>query len=275
LPENLQSEQLAAATAQPLETHVSVQLRHRIGTLEIDVDFNLTRPWTILFGPSGSGKTTILRAIAGLLRPDQGRIVVTTMHEQRLTLVDTDARVFLPAHQRRIRLAAQQPCLFPHMKVMENIWYGAPIALNRHSEPRAIGGGREVLEDFDLAHTSGSLPHRLSGGEAQRVNLARAVAATGSRLLLLDEPFTGMDARRRDRLLPLLQEKLAQRCTPVLSVTHDVAEAFQLGAEVIKIAEGKVVAQGPVELVLAEERARLLGQLGNPTSQNRDVGHPI
>ena len=275
LPENLQSEQLAAAAAQPVETHVSVQLRHRIGTLEIDVDFKLTRPWTILFGPSGSGKTTILRAIAGLLRPDQGRIVVSTMHEQPLTLVDTDAGVFVPAHQRRIRLAAQQPCLFPHMKVLENIWYGAPIALNRHSEPRGIDGMPGVLEDFDLAHASGSLPHRLSGGEAQRVNLARAVAATGSRLLLFDEPFTGMDARRRDRLLPLLQEKLAKRCTPVLSVTHDVAEAFQLGAEVIELADGRVIDQGPVEVVLAEERRRLLGQLGNPTSQNRDVGHPI
>ena len=263
LPENLQSEQLAVAAAQPLETHVSVQLRHRIGTLEIDVDFKLTRPWTILFGPSGSGKTTILRAIAGLLRPDQGRIVVTTMpmREQPLTLLDTDAGVFLPAHQRRIRLAAQQPCLFPHMKVMENIWYGAPIALNRHSGPRAIDGGRTVLEDFELAHTSGNLPHRLSGGEAQRVNLARAVAATGSRLLLFDEPFTGMDARRRDRLLPLLQEKLAMRCTPVLSVTHDVAEAFQLGAEVIELADGRVIDQGPVETVLAGQQTELLRQL--------------
>jgi molybdate transport system ATP-binding protein len=263
LPENLQSEQLAVAAAQPLETHVSVQLRHRIGTLEIDVDFKLTRPWTILFGPSGSGKTTILRAIAGLLRPDQGRIVVTTMpmREQPLTLLDTDAGVFLPAHQRRIRLAAQQPCLFPHMKVMENIWYGAPIALNRHSGPRAIDGGRTVLEDFELAHTSGNLPHRLSGGEAQRVNLARAVAATGSRLLLFDEPFTGMDARRRDRLLPLLQERLAKRCTPVLSVTHDVAEAFQLGAEVIELADGRVIDQGPVETVLAGQQTELLRQL--------------
>ena len=263
LPENLQSEQLAVAAAQPLETHVSVQLRHRIGTLEIDVDFKLTRPWTILFGPSGSGKTTILRAIAGLLRPDQGRIVVTTMpmREVPLTLVDMDAGVFLPAHQRRIRLAPQQPCLFPHMKVMENIWYGAPLALNRHSEPGGIDGMPGVLEDFELAHTSGSLPHRLSGGEAQRVNLARAVAATGSRLLLFDEPFTGMDARRRDRLLPLLQETLAKRCTPVLSVTHDVAEAFQLGAEVIELAEGRVIDHGPVEVVLAGQRAELLRQL--------------
>src|ERR1035441_702612 len=121
LPENLQSEQLAAAAVQPMETHVSVQLRHRIGTLEIDADFKLTRPWTILFGPSGSGKTTILRAIAGLLRPDQGRIVVTTMptRELPLTLMDTDAGGVVPAHQRHSRLAPQQTCLFPHMKVID------------------------------------------------------------------------------------------------------------------------------------------------------------
>jgi ABC-type sulfate/molybdate transport systems ATPase subunit len=147
------------------------------------------------------------------------------------------------------------------MKVMENIWYGAPLALNRHSEPGGIDGGRDVLEDFELAHTSGSLPHRLSGGEAQRVNLARAVGATGSRLLLFDEPFTGMDTRRRDRLLPLLQETLAKRCSPVLSVTHDVAEAFQLRAEVIELAEGRVIDHGPVEMVLAGQRAELLRQL--------------
>jgi len=265
LPENLQSEQLVAAAAPSLDTHFSVRARHRIGALTIDADFRLAKPWTILFGPSGSGKTTILRVIAGLLRPDEGLIVATTMpgtqQEQSITLLDTNLGIFVSAHKRRIRLAAQQPCLFPHMKVVENVRYGAPFALNRYES------GPDALEDFGLAHTSGSLPHRLSGGEAQRVNLARAVAATGSRLLLLDEPFTGMDAARRDQLLPLLQDQLAKRSTPVLSVTHDVAEAFQLGAEVIKLADGRVVDQGPVEAVLAEERAELLRQLnGTPRS---------
>jgi molybdate transport system ATP-binding protein len=258
LPENLQSEPPVAATAQSLETHFSVRIRHRVGVLTIDVDFKLTTPWTILFGPSGSGKTTILRVIAGLLRPDEGLIVATTMtaahQEESITLLDTARGVFVPAHKRRIPLAAQQSCLFPHLTVVENVGYGA-AALDRDESERL------ALEDFGLAHTAENGPHRLSGGEAQRVNLARAVAAAGSRLLLFDEPFTGMDATRRDQLLPLLQDKLARRSTSVLSVTHDVAEAFQLGAEVIKLADGKVVAQGSVEVVLAEERERLLGQV--------------
>src|ERR1019366_7747597 len=95
LPEDLQSEQLAAAAGQPVATQVSVQLRHRLGSLGVDVGFKLTRPWTILFWPSGSGKTTILRTIAGLLRPDQGRFVVTTMQTRKLPLrgIDTDAGV--------------------------------------------------------------------------------------------------------------------------------------------------------------------------------------
>lgn len=242
-----------------------MQIRHRIGALKIDIEFTLTKPWTILFGPSGSGKTTILRAIAGLLRPDQGRILCITgpgsAREEIVTLVNTEAGVFVLAHKRRIRLAPQQPNLFPHMKIVENLWFGARFSLNRYSKSVWLKAGQDGLCDFGLAHTSGCLPNRLSGGEAQRVNLARAVAAPGSRLLLFDEPFTGMDAARRDQLLPFLQDKLAKISTPVLSVTHDVAEAFQLGAEVIKIADGRVVAQGPVEVVLAEERTQLLHQL--------------
>jgi molybdate transport system ATP-binding protein len=119
-----------------------------------------------------------------------------------------------------------------------------------------------LLSDFQIVRLVNKLPAALSGGEAQRVSLARAAAATGCRLLMLDEPFSGLDVRLRDELIKNLRERQEQQRMPVLSVTHDVAEAFQLGAEVIKIADGKVVEQGPVEVVLAEERKRLLGQLG-------------
>jgi len=246
--------------------HLNVQIRHRIGALQIDLDFALDKPWTILFGPSGSGKTTILRAIAGLLKPDEGRILSTTMPgsqiENRLTLFDSDQGVFTSAHQRDIRFAPQQPQLFPHMNVTENLLYGiAWTTLNPQQMLHAVKGAREILQSFGLEHLSGVGVNRLSGGEAQRLNLARAVTATSSRMVLLDEPFTGMDNTRRDQLLPYLQGRFAEHVIPVLSVTHDVAEAFQLGAEVIKIADGKVIAQGPVDIVLAEERLRLLQQL--------------
>jgi molybdate transport system ATP-binding protein len=249
-------------------SHFGVLLRHRIGTLDIDVQFEITKPWTILFGPSGSGKTTILRAIAGLLRPDFGRIVSSSGAQAPcVTLLDTAAGAYMAAHRRRIPLAAQQANLFPHKTVSMNIQYG-----RRASSTGGLQAEPETLELFGLTHLANHLPRQISGGEAQRVNLARAVAAAGSRLLLLDEPFTGMDATRRDTLLPLLHHELAKHGRPVLSVTHDVAEAFHLGAEVIKIAEGRLLAQGPVEVVLAEERARLLRQLQATAQPSASIG---
>ena len=124
----------------------------------------------------------------------------------------------------------------------------------------------EVLELFCLSALAERMPHDLSGGERQKVLVARAAASAvtdGRNLLLLDEPFNGLDLRVRDELLEELHQWLSRWKTPVLSVTHDVGEAFQLGAEVIKIAEGHVVQQGPVATVLAEERARLMEQLAN------------
>jgi molybdate transport system ATP-binding protein len=119
-----------------------------------------------------------------------------------------------------------------------------------------------LLDDFHLSALADRSPRELSGGEAQRVNLARA-CASGGRLVMLDEPLTGLDLDLRDDILAKIRQR--HQTTPILSVTHDVAEAFQLGAEVIRLHDGKVVAQGPVEEVLAEERLRLLRQLGAET----------
>ena len=250
----------------PLAPRHSVRIRHRIGPLQLDVDFELKQRWTILFGPSGSGKTTILRAIAGLLKPDHARIVSTvcpgTDQERRFTFVDTDAGIFLPARRRVVRIAPQQPALFPNMSVLENMKYGMGLFVRDATEEEARDRGiGELLARFHIAHLAEKDPNGLSGGEAQRVNLARAVAS-GGRLLMLDEPFSGLDMNLKDDFIAsLLQRQADPRNGQLLSVTHDVAEAFQLSAEVIKIADGKVVAQGPAEVVLADERARLLKQL--------------
>ncbi|MDP9050347.1 MAG: ATP-binding cassette domain-containing protein [Acidobacteriota bacterium] len=240
-------------------------MRHRIGALEIDASFVLTQPWTLLFGPSGSGKTTILRAIAGLVRPAQGRITSTmmpgTLVEQKFTLLDTDKGIFVPAHNRVIRFAAQKPNLFPNLTVRENLIYG----IRRTGPPGDFSDWEDkvrfAMEQFGLAPLAAKYPSQLSGGEAQRLNLARADTALDCRLLMLDEPFTGIDATQQTTILSYLTGKAEKEKRTILSVTHDVAEAFQLGAEVIKIADGRVVAQGPVEVVLAEERKRLLEQL--------------
>jgi molybdate transport system ATP-binding protein len=219
-----------------------VHLRHRIGTLGLEVQFELTRPWTVLFGPSGSGKSTILRVIAGLLPPAFGRIVLGAT-----TLLDTEAGVNVDPHLRGTPVAPQSPSLFPHLTVGQNLEFGGGF------DPR-------LAAVFGIDGLMSKRPAQLSGGEAQRVNLARAVAAR-PRLLLLDEPFTGLDLPLRSGLIEHLLGWQQKTGLPILSVTHDVAEVFQLGAEVIQLRDGRVAAQGPVAEVLAADRERLLEDL--------------
>lgn len=238
--------------------HLDVRMRHRQGALEINVAFELTQPWTVLFGPSGSGKSTVLRTIAGLLRPDFGRIVLGGR-----MLTESDAGVFVRAHERPIRSAGQTAKLFPHLTVRDNVRYGCRGS--EGSEEKEIV--QEVLNRFELGALAERMPRELSGGEQQRASVARALASAtawkrlGDVLLLLDEPFSGLDLRMRDRVMQELQMWLERWKIPVLSVTHDVGEAFQLGAEVIKIADGRLMQQGPVVEVLTVERDRLLEQL--------------
>jgi molybdate transport system ATP-binding protein len=262
---------LSARAILPIKAppQVDVDLRHRIGTLNVDVRFSLTQPWTILFGPSGSGKTTILRAIAGLVHPTSAKIVTTVVdfqgQEQNRWLIDTQEWHFVECHKRHIPLAAQRASLFPHMTVRQQIGYGMRLmAKNPDDEDSELEScdekTQEIFSLFRIVHLADKLPRALSGGEAQCVSMARA-AASASRLLLLDEPFSGLDMALASEIMQDLQPWAAKRNLCVLSVTHDVAEAFQLGAEVIKLAEGRVMEQGPVEVVLAEERAGLLQQL--------------
>jgi molybdate transport system ATP-binding protein len=241
-------------------THLSVQIKHRLGALRFDLAFELTRPWTVLFGPSGSGKSTVLRAIAGLVRPDEARIVARVGRvagDGVEVLTETLRGVFVAAHLRPVRWSAQGSMLFPHLTVWENVEYGVAGA----GAAKEIVG--EVMERLQLNELAKKMAWELSGGERNRVTLGRAIASTmtGEYLLLLDEPFVGLDLRLRDELLGETRSWLEEKKTPVLSVTHDVGEAFQLGAEVIRISDGKVLRQGPAEEVLAEERDRLLGQL--------------
>ncbi len=230
------------------EPLLQVAVRHRQGPLALDVAFNLSAPWTVLFGASASGKTTILRAIQGFVRPEAGRIVLGA---DRL-LVDRSSGVFVRPDQRGVRSAGQAARLFLNKTVRENVAFGA-----------AAGVVDEVMALFRIKSLAGAMPDALSGGEQQRVSVARAVASasTEQALLLLDEPFAGLDFALRDVLALELKEWLGLRQVPVLSVTHDVGEVFLLGAEVIRLQHGRVVEQGPVTQVLARDRELLLGQL--------------
>ena len=245
---------------------LTVQIEHWLGGMPLNAKFSLNQPWTVLFGPSGSGKTTILRSIAGFVRPDSGRIVSGTQ-----ILFDSAAKVFVRPYRRPVRSAGQTIRLFPHMTVRWNLVYGNGWT----SKPaEAMGLAEELMASFGLTGIADRVPDRLSGGEQRRALVARAVVAAitfdspEKPLLLMDEPFSGLDIVARDELLVELRTWLSRWKIPVLSVTHDVGEAFQLGAEVIKIADGRVVQQGPVSEVLTEERARLLEQL-SAAAENR------
>jgi molybdate transport system ATP-binding protein len=238
---------------------LTIEMQHRLGAASVEVQFSLTEPWTVLFGPSGSGKTTVLRTIAGFVRPDSGRIT-----QGDHVLFDSATGISLPAHQRPVRSAAQAARLFPHRTVRWNTMYGSGWSSKPADTMEIV---EETLRLFRLTALADRMPRELSGGERQRGSVARAVVSAvtydgaAKPLLLLDEPFSGLDNAMRDELLPELHSWLLRWKVPVLSVTHDVGEAFQLGAEVIKLAAGRVVRQGPVGEVLGEERLRLMEQL--------------
>jgi molybdate transport system ATP-binding protein len=240
---------------------LTVKMEHRVGAISLKLSFALMKPWTVLFGPSGSGKTTVLRTIAGFVKPDMARIVYGPM--ERL-LVSTAESVFMPAHLRPVRSAAQAPRLFPNMSVRENVLYGMSWRSHPADEEQVLN---EVLGLMRLATLAERGTAQLSGGERQRVSVARALAAAvafdgpDKALLLLDEPFAGLDEILRDDLALELRSWLTRWKIPVLSVSHDVGECYLLGADVIRMADGQVIEQGPVEIVLAEERRKLMERL--------------
>jgi molybdate transport system ATP-binding protein len=235
--------------------YLQVDVEHRLGELSLRVSCALSAPWTVLFGPSGAGKTSLLRVIGGLTTPDRGRLV---LHGR--TLVETEKGEWVAPGQRAIGFVTQRPTLFPHMNVTANVSFGLS-GLDARSCKERVGG---MLELFQAGQLAKRMPGDLSGGEKQRVALARALAP-GPRLLLLDEPFTGMDADLKVSILQQLTTWLTEREVPALYVSHDVAEAFQTAADVVVIDRGQIQAHGPARVVLAGRREQLLRQLGEGT----------
>jgi molybdate transport system ATP-binding protein len=233
--------------------YLQLDVDHRLGELALRVTCALAAPWTVLFGPSGAGKTSLLRIIGGLIRPDRGRVL---LHGR--TVVDTAGGAWVSPAQRAIGFVTQRPTLFPNMNVTANVAFGIAALSRRSSDERVA----QMLELFHGGHLARRMPADLSGGEKQRVALARALAPE-PRLLLLDEPFTGLDADLKGSIMEQLTAWLAQREVPALYVSHDVAEAFQTAADVMVIDHGQIRAHGPAKVVLASQREQLLRQLGS------------
>lgn len=206
---------------------------------------------TMLFGPSGAGKTTLLECLAGLLRPDAGRIRVAGRK-----LFDSESRIDVPAAQRRIGYVFQTLALFPHMDVERNIAYGiGDLGADQRRERI-----HRVLEAFRIEHVRTRKPANVSGGERQRVALARALV-TDPRVLLLDEPLSALDAGTKKAILDDLRAWNESHRIPILYVTHSREELFALGERVIALEQGRVVAEGEPQAVLDSPRREALASV--------------
>jgi molybdate transport system ATP-binding protein len=225
--------------------HVALDHKFSESGFHLRATFDCAQSWTVLFGASGAGKSSILRAVAGLLRPHNGQI-----NFGDTDWTNTSRSIFLPPQQRNIGYISQAPALFPHLSVAQNISFSRPY----------IHGDIDVgplLEMFHCSHLADRRPEDLSGGEKQRVALARALARR-PQLLLLDEPFRGLDTELHAAILADLTAYLAQHSVPVLSATHDVLEILTVNAHVLRISEGKIIAQGLAREILSAEREAML-----------------
>jgi len=217
----------------------------------LQVEFVAAKGFTILFGASGAGKTTLLDCIAGLQCPEQGRIAIGDA-----VLFDSGPLVNVPPNRRSVGYLLQSLALFPHMTVQENVQYGlAPL-----DQPEREYRCRAILESFGIAHLGSRRPGEISGGERQRVALARTLV-TRPRVLLLDEPLTALDAVTRSQIVDDLRAWNARRGIPILYVTHQRAEVFALGDSVIVLDAGRVVARGSPHEVLHRPESETVAQL--------------
>ena len=231
----------------------------------IEVAFRLARPGgfalecgfavpasgvTALFGRSGAGKTTIIQAVAGVVRPDAGRIVVAGE-----VFFDSARGIDVPIEARRVGYVFQDARLFPHLKVEGNLRYGE--RRSRAVERRI--GFEAVVELLGIDHLLARRPHTLSGGERQRVAIGRALLAQ-PRLLLMDEPLAALDEARKAEILPYLERLRDEMGLPILYVSHAIDEVLRLADTLVALSEGRQVAAGPVAQVMS--RPEMLPVLG-------------
>jgi molybdate transport system ATP-binding protein len=218
---------------------LSVDVEKRLGEFTLNVSFAGDGGATALFGPSGTGKTSIINMIAGLLKPDRGRIALGDD-----VLFDSTRHINVPAWQRRIGVVFQEGRLFPHFTVKHNLDYGRWMSGHK-ADPKAFA---HVVELLNLGHLLDRRPGRLSGGERQRVAFGRALLMR-PRLLMLDEPLASLDTARKQEILPYLERLRDEAHVPMIYVSHDAREVKRIATRVVTLDDGRVTATGGIELL--------------------------
>ncbi|SDN91831.1 molybdate transport system ATP-binding protein [Lutimaribacter pacificus] len=221
---------------------LEVSLTHRFEGIALDIGFQAPAGLTVLFGRSGSGKTTIVNAVAGLLRPDAGRIVV----DDRV-LLDSARGIHLPPHRRQLGYIFQEGRLFPHLTVRQNLKFGAWFSAR--TPPRAEFD--RVVGMLGIGPLLDRRPGALSGGEKQRVAIGRALLSA-PRLILADEPLAALDAPRKAEILPYFERLRDEAAVPILYVSHSASEVARLATTVVALETGQVIRQGPAAEVLGD-----------------------
>ncbi len=228
---------------------MEIDVRRRFGKFTLDVDLRcVERGVTALFGRSGAGKTALVNLIAGLDRPDDGRIVVAGQ-----TLFDSRRRIDLPPERRRLGYVFQDSRLFPHLTVRGNLRYG----MRGRTEADDPLDFDQVVALLGLESLLDRRPYRLSGGERQRVAIGRALLAS-PRILLMDEPLASLDAARKDEILAFIERLRDELEIPLVYVSHIMDEVIRLADDMVVLSEGRVAAVGPVEEVMSRLELRPL-----------------
>ena len=246
---------------------MKLRLIHRFHDFTLDLALAAGPGITALFGRSGAGKSTIINAVAGLLRPDEGHLEVGGE-----TLMDTARGLHVPPHKRRFGTVFQDARLFPHLSVAENLDFGT-----RYAPRGAVTSRDAVIDLLGLQALLTRAPTTLSGGEKQRVALGRALLSA-PRMLLMDEPLASLDSDRKNEILPYLEHlRDGPLGLPILYVSHAVDEITRLADTLVVLREGRIAAQGPLREVMSDPAAvpligvREAGSVLEATVQSHDA----
>ncbi|MCD7111283.1 molybdenum ABC transporter ATP-binding protein [Rhizobium sp. DKSPLA3] len=220
---------------------LDVSVRHRLDAFSLDIAFSAEGGITALFGRSGSGKTSLIRILAGLIRPDEGHVRLDGE-----TIIDTASKAVTPPHRRRFATVFQEGRLFPHLSVRQNLLYGRWFS----RPPAETGEIERVVGLLGIAPLLARPTAHLSGGEKQRVAIGRALLAR-PRLLLMDEPLAALDDARKAEILPYLERLRDETAIPILYVSHSVTEVTQLADRVLMIENGRLTASGTASDMLS------------------------